>query len=332
MNFLLSIARFILYLYFFLYALVHLLLLITPETARYLIFMNYMNWPMRDLQNPPKYEQHNVHNFYLDVEPKVRVGVWHFIPAPLEYNFSADSKKNLKEHFETYFKVHDKRPVVIYVHGNDRDRSDYGRMKLCQSLAGLGYHVFAIDYRGFGDSTGTPSETGCVNDVLELYNFVKAIQKESKIFLWGHSLGTGISSHAAKILSDFKSPPAGVVLEAPFYNISQAAKEYIISPLFLNNPWIIRMGDEALQKLNIHFNNAENILKTKSKILILHAEDDMLIPQDRSRDLIKICNQKRPQDYPPVKLVEFHKRFGLGHAKIYTHKELYPVIKEFIEN
>lgn len=52
-------------------------------------------------------------------------------------------------------------------------------------------------------------------------------------------------------------PPAGVILEAPFYNISQAAKEYIISPLILNNPWIIQRGDEALQELNIHFNNAE---------------------------------------------------------------------------
>ena len=64
-------------------------------------------------------------------------------------------------------------------------------MKLCQSLTQLGYHVFAIDYRGFGDSTGTPSETGCVNDVLNLYNFIKAIQNKSRIFFWGHSLGTG---------------------------------------------------------------------------------------------------------------------------------------------
>ena len=54
-----------------------------------------------------------------------------------------------------------------------------------------------------------------------------------------------------------QAPPAGIILEAPFYNISQAAKEYIVSPLFLNNPWIIKMGDEALVELNIHFNNAE---------------------------------------------------------------------------
>ena len=61
--------------------------------------------------------------------------------------------------------------------------------------------------------------------------------------------------------------------------------------------------------------------------MILHAEDDMLIPQDRSRDLLRVCAKSRPKNYPPVKLVELHKGFGLGHVKIYTHKEIYPLIK-----
>lgn len=77
---------------------------------------------MRDLENPTKFELNNVHNFYIDVEPKVRVGVWHFIPSPLEYSFTKDSQNSLKDHFERYFKIYDKRPVVVYVHGNDRDR------------------------------------------------------------------------------------------------------------------------------------------------------------------------------------------------------------------
>ena len=70
-------------------------------------------------------------------------------------------------------------------------RSDYGRMKLCNSLCELGYHIFAIDYRGYGDSSGTPSEVGVVNDVLALYKFIKSYQNQSRIFFWGHSLGTG---------------------------------------------------------------------------------------------------------------------------------------------
>ena len=109
----------------------------------------------------------------------------------------------MNEHFERYFKTHDKRPIFIYAHGNDGDRTESHRRNLCVNLNNLGYHVFAIDYRGFGDSSGWPSEDGVVKDVLVLFNFLKSYQNQSKIFLWGHSLGTGISAHAAKILSEF---------------------------------------------------------------------------------------------------------------------------------
>ena len=59
----------------------------------------------------------------------------------------------------------------------------------------------------------------------------------------------------------------------------------------------------------------------------MHADDDMFVPSDRSRELVQLCKEKRPENYPPVQLIEFHERFGLGHAKIYTHQELYPIIK-----
>lgn len=55
--------------------------------------------------------------------------------------------------------------------------------------------MFAVDVRGYGDSTGWPSEDGVVKDVLTLYNFIKAIIEKHKavprIFFYGHSLGTG---------------------------------------------------------------------------------------------------------------------------------------------
>jgi len=47
----------------------------------------------------------------------------------------------------------------------------------------------------------------------------------------------------------------GVILEAPFLNISQACKDYHMGKIFLNNEWIKKLGDESLEKLNIHFNN-----------------------------------------------------------------------------
>lgn len=304
---------------------------VRPQYANYFIFMNYVKIPFRNMTDPRVFNLQNVHNFYLDVEPEVRVGIWHYIPKPLEYEFESDHAKTVAQHFEKYFKKSDNRPIFIYSHGNDRDRSDGDRIKICSNLANLGYHVFAIDYRGYGDSTGTPSEDGIVKDVLNLHNFIKSYQKQAKIFLWGHSLGTGISAHAGKVLTEFNSPPAGIVLEAPFINISQAAQEYIIAPLILNNPWIIKKSLEALDILNIKLDTAFNIVRIKSKILILHAEDDWFIPQDRSRDLVEICRKERPNDYPPVKLVELHEKHGLGHCKIGSHAEIYPIVKEFVE-
>lgn len=63
----------------------------------------------------------------------------------------------------------------------------------------------------------------------------------------------------------------------------------------------------------------------------MHAEDDWLIPQDHSREIKKLLDEKRDKRYGEVRLLEFHSGLSLGHNSIYTHKELYPIIKEFIE-
>lgn len=332
MKFILTAAKFILALYLFLYALLHFLACLTPYVANYGIFMNYVTLPFRNLSHPISYGMENVHNFYLETEPNVKVGIWHYIPKPLKYNHEIHATKSIKEHFERYFKINDDRPIILYAHGNDGDRARVNRRGLCNRLNQMGYHVFSIDYRGYGDSSGWPSEEGVVKDVVTLFNFIKSMKKDSRVFIWGHSLGTGISSHAAKILSEFNSPPAGVVLEAPFLNISQASKEYLLAPLILNNPWIIAKMDEALEAINLRLATDENILKINSKVLILHAADDWFIPQDHSIELVKHAKANRPKDFPPVKLMEFHSDLRLGHNEIYTHEELYPVVREFVES
>lgn len=80
----------------------------------------------------------------------------------------------------------------MYVHGQDSNRARVNRRNLCLKLSKLGYHVFAIDYRGYGDSSGWPSEKGVVKDVVELFNFIQSkCHKKTQLYIWGHSLGTG---------------------------------------------------------------------------------------------------------------------------------------------
>ncbi len=69
-----------------------------------------------------------------------------------------------------------------------------------------------------------------------------------------------------------------------------------------------------------------SILKINAEILIMHAEDDWFIPQDHSKELYKICLEKRPKHYPKVTLVEYEKEHGLGHF-IHTHMPAYDLIK-----
>jgi hypothetical protein len=89
---------------------------------------------------------------------------------------------------------------------------------------------------------------------------------------------------------------------------------------------IIEKVDESLEKLNIRFNTDKNIVKIKSKILILHAEDDWFIPLQHSIDLYKICKDKRPKSYRECKFLDFKKELGLGHFPS-LHAPIYELIK-----
>lgn len=82
-----------------------------------------------------------------------------------------------------------KDPVVLYLHGNTGSRANGHRMELYKTLRKLGYHVIAIDFRGFADSSDhMPTEKGCVSDSLAAYIYVKNLTN-NPLYVYGHSLG-----------------------------------------------------------------------------------------------------------------------------------------------
>jgi fermentation-respiration switch protein FrsA (DUF1100 family) len=72
----------------------------------------------------------------------------------------------------------------------------------------------AIDYRGYGGSTGTPSELGLRSDARAGFDFIRAAEPQSKIAVFGESLGTGIAIALAR-----ERPVAGVLLNAPYASV-----------------------------------------------------------------------------------------------------------------
>lgn len=159
--------------------------------------------------------------------------------------------------------------VVLSLHGNagnrgTRDRVAEDRMLASQAHSG-NCHVIAIDYRGFGDSSGWPthwpSEESTAEDSMALWSWLEhrlissvegnpdkqpqdAVDTdktcnhgcESKlpnVFIYGHSLGCAISTQLAGRLSSRTStgsrhslPLAGLILVSPFTSVADVARDY----------------------------------------------------------------------------------------------------------
>lgn len=81
------------------------------------------------------------------------------------------------------------------------------RRELCGKLRDeLKYDVITFDYRGFGDSTGEPTEFGLIKDARFIYDWLQKLSHgQRKIYLWGHSLGSAVACQLAARLSDDES-------------------------------------------------------------------------------------------------------------------------------
>lgn len=169
--------------------------------------------------------------------------------------------------------------IVLYLHGNSNSRFAYHRVELYQMLRGLGYHVIAFDYRGFGDSASIqPTEEGVVRDAIAVYNYVRSCTK-NPIYLWGHSLGSGIATHMMAHLNRHNIPaPKAVVLESPFNNMDSEIRYHPMSRLFRNLPWFDYMISRPMYSNHLRFQSDQHIGEFREPVLIMHAEDDLVIP------------------------------------------------------
>ena len=101
------------------------------------------------------------------------------------------------------------KPLVIYFHGNGGAlnlRADRFRW-----LTTDGFGLLGLSYRGYGGSSGKPSESGLLLDAMAAYDFAAARFPAGRIVLWGKSLGTGVAVALA-----VERPIGGLILDAPF--------------------------------------------------------------------------------------------------------------------
>ncbi|KAI1237449.1 hypothetical protein IHE44_0013522, partial [Lamprotornis superbus] len=272
----------------------------------------------------PELLVNNTISLYLTTEPGVTVGIWHTVPG----SRGAEAQGKDQRWYEEA--LGDAHPVIIYLHGNGGTRAASHRVQFLKTMGAADFHILALDYRGYGDSTGHPSESGFTTDVLALYDWVKARSGNSSILFWGHSLGTGIATNAARKLQEERGVQVdAVVLESPYTNIREAAANIPITKVYRQFPGFESLILDSMARAGMFFRSDENVKVLGCPLLILHAEDDGVLPPELGRKLYETAH-KAYRDKSKVKFITFPEKLGLGHDYISFNPELPALVKDFL--
>ena len=181
------------------------------------------------------------------------------------------------------------KPLAIYFHGNGGAlnlRADRFRW-----LTTDGFGLLGLSYRGYGGSSGKPSESGLLLDAMAAYDFAAARFPAGRIVLWGESLGTGVAVALA-----VERPIGGLILDAPFTSAADiGAAAFPFAPVrwFMKDP----------------FRSDERIARVKVPLLVLHGEKDQVVAIKYGEGLFNLANE-------PKRMV----RFPLGgHVDLDDH-------------
>ena len=156
--------------------------------------------------------------------------------------------------------------TILFCHGNAGNLGH--RISTVKIWNDLGYNLMIFDYRGFGISTGSPSEENCYEDTKTCYEWLKDNNKLSKkLIIHGRSLGGGPATWAALNLSSH-----GLILESTFTSIpDMGRKQFPILPVDLIT--------------YIEFPILERVSKLTIPLLVLHSKDDEFIPYSMAERL-----------------------------------------------
>jgi pimeloyl-ACP methyl ester carboxylesterase len=160
-------------------------------------------------------------------------------------------------------------PTVVYFHGNAANIGT--RAPLLQSLAERGFGVLGVSYRGYGGSTGSPSETGLYNDARAAISFLLQQQHlpVRHIILFGESLGTGV---AVQMATEYDV--GALVLQAPYTSVAARAAEI---HYYIPVQWLIKDVYDSLGKIQ----------QIRAPLLVFHGELDTTIPMAHGRALFE---------------------------------------------
>ncbi|RDX46552.1 alpha/beta-hydrolase [Lentinus brumalis] len=287
----------------FVYA-VFIALLATPFFQRHVLYQHAIRVPWgANFALPEKYglAPGKTMNLKLVTTDNVTIGSWFVLSEPFYQEYRARSPvlppqpavDVIQAALRTY-------PTILYCHGVAGTRAAPSRMQHYSSFSSrLRANILVIDYRGFGDSEGIPSDVGLAEDAQTAWRWLMGQgAKPEDIMIIGHSLGTGVATSLATSLARENLKPRGVALLAPFSSLATLVETYSIGGVPILQPLqTFPIGRKLIKRLlRQEFNTLSVIQDINVPVLIAHSQDDMEIPYHHSRTLLdKLLDPHLPE-------------------------------------
>ncbi len=200
-----------------------------------------------------------------------------------------------------FFPAKDGLPLILYFHGNAGALVD--RVPRFRMLTARGYGLLAVSFRGYGGSTGSPTQSGLMQDGEAAYREVRARGYDGdRIVILGASLGTGVAIALA-----VSHEAAALVLEAPYLSALDVASTHY--PFFPVRRLMLDRFRSDLAIGHVHV-----------PVLMVHGEEDDVIPISSAKRLFELANE--PKTFASVP--------GGGHL-VLELTDVFPCVCEWID-
>ncbi len=224
--------------------------LVSLSVLLYLFQPKFIYFPYTRLETTPSTIQLNYEDIYITTEDNINIHGW-YIP-------------------------HDKpRATLLFLHGNAGNISH--RLDSLAIFHSLALSVLIIDYRGYGQSDGKPSEQGTYKDAIAAWNYLLEDKglPGNDIIIFGRSLGAAVATWLAT-----QYQPKALILESAFTSIQDMGKHYY--------PYL---PVELLTR--IKYLSIDRINKINCPVLFIHSPTDDIVPYKLGRQLFENANDPK---------------------------------------
>lgn len=173
------------------------------------------------------------------------------------------------------------KATVIYFHGTGGNVTTY--LDFIKPIVENGFQVIMIDFRGYGNSTGTPTHKNIASDAQFIFDKISVREdiQNKNIIVYGASMGTQVATNLTK---NNKSKIKALVLDGPLSSFTDIA--VASAPKMLKK--IIR------KQLTSPYSAKDDIKQISGvKVLIIHSKEDKSIPYEQGELVFENANQPK---------------------------------------